>query len=628
MIGALTSHLETALVSAGLPAGRVVVGAAALAQLKVLPRAVIHLKQTEEEMQRDGTLVAWWTKDGQRVYRRRLYRRQVEVMVQVDAETNEAAGALLMGALASAGAATVTGTTPGPWALEDQAQIVLLVKGTPVVAGIQAAPAGLIQAPTPGPFPLADGMTLELLVNESIVPEVITFTEAQFQNITQATLEEINAAINAQSVNFETVPSAPSLVLRTLRSGASAYLHLLETSTAFEALGMPAVESWGVGNVQDVSAVAVEELAALLEGGEPLVSVEAGPGGVLQISSLATGQTASILATEATYPAFGLDNDLHVGTDAAQAGSSFAKGDLVAFETTAPQMGVAAAVAALTALLESAYEFEFVHLVGEADSSMWTVADAKADEAAAAKRYVHVICEAPAPAPGRSTDEWVEARLVEAAAFSSSRVTVVAGPLAIADPLTGRTVTRSGGGVYSGRLSQVPVQRSPGRVADGALAAVLSLAPSDLTPAHVELLDAAGYVTFRTFLNTQSAKGVYVTLGRTMAGSTSDYKLVQNRRVMDKALWLVREKALPFLQDEADNGPDDSPGGLARFESVLQSALDGMQAAGEISDGRVIIPEGQNILSTQTIAAQVKIQPRGYMNYIDATVGFENPALA
>ncbi|NUN13493.1 MAG: DUF2586 family protein [Myxococcales bacterium] len=301
---------------------------------------------------------------------------------------------------------------------------------------------------------------------------------------------------------------------------------------------------------------------------------------------------------------------------------TFAAGNQLTATTTAPEMNVGGAAAGIDALLDSPYAYEFVHVVGASDSTFWTSCASKASTAEGQKRWIHFVCEGRKLSSPTST--WITNVLGDAASFADTRVSVVAGWLSVQDPILGISRKRNGAGVYCGRLSSLPVQRSPGRVQDGALKSVLGHAAA-LTDAQIEQLDNARYVTFRTFINAQTAVGMYVTLPRTMAVITSDYKYVMNRRVMDKALRLVREAAIPFLQDEVDLQPDASSASLARFQAVLEAPLDQMAADKEIVSGRVVIPEGQNIVGTSTIEVEVKIVPVGYMNYINATLGFELP---
>ena len=99
MIAAVVERLKTALVVAGIPERQVIVGAAGLSQLKVKPRAVVHFHQTEEQLRRDGSMVGYRAEDGKRYYRRRLYRRELEVMVQIEADTQAGADEHLVRAL-------------------------------------------------------------------------------------------------------------------------------------------------------------------------------------------------------------------------------------------------------------------------------------------------------------------------------------------------------------------------------------------------------------------------------------------------------------------------------------------------------------------------------------------------
>jgi hypothetical protein len=306
---------------------------------------------------------------------------------------------------------------------------------------------------------------------------------------------------------------------------------------------------------------------------------------------------------------------------------SFDDEDRLVATTSAPEMSPAGAAAAIDALLASAFAFEWVHVVGESDGAMWTICQQRATTAAASARWVHFICEAVFPPLTGTTEAfntWRDDLLDDAEAFQSDRVAVVAGWVRLSDPLAGQVVVRNAAGLYTGRLARIAPQRSPGAVIDGALP-VLEIAPA-LYPPVTETLDTAGFVTVRRFANTQTARGVYFTRGRMMASNASDFVSVQNRRVMDKALWLVREVALPWLNTEA--APDASPSSLARFQSVLQVPIDAMVARGEIVSGQIVIPPGQNLLSTSTLEVLVQILPYGSLSFFEVKVGFQNPLIA
>jgi hypothetical protein len=184
----------------------------------------------------------------------------------------------------------------------------------------------------------------------------------------------------------------------------------------------------------------------------------------------------------------------------------------------------------------------------------------------------------------------------------------------LTDYANGRQVDRNGAALYAGRVSAIPVQRSPGRVADGPLPGVLRLNPTGITETHIANLDAAGYITMRQYIG---MNGFYVTNGRLRAPATSDFKYVELRRPMDRACKLARAEALKLLQAEVTSLDD--------LEARLSAPLVTMAGAGEISTGRVVIPRDQNILTTGTLRAKIRITPVAIARSIELEVGYEIP---
>jgi len=120
--------------------------------------------------------------------------------------------------------------------------------------------------------------------------------------------------------------------------------------TANAALGFPPGAVSGAGNVADLAAVTVAEVKAVLEAAVPAVTVDAGPGGVVEIRTVATGAAASVQVQPATAAAFGLDNDAHAGSDSGAANAIRVEGkdpgayaDQVQAEVSAATSGEATA---------------------------------------------------------------------------------------------------------------------------------------------------------------------------------------------------------------------------------------------------------------------------------------------
>lgn len=301
-------------------------------------------------------------------------------------------------------------------------------------------------------------------------------------------------------------------------------------------------------------------------------------------------------------------------TEGVPATESFKAADQYTFTTTAPRPTVTNVNAAIDAALADSRDFEFIHLTGVSDSAMWAALDSKAQTAASSHRYIHFLAEARGPNNGETVDQWVTALVADAAAFSSTRVSVCAGRFELTDYANGRKVDRNGAALYAGRVSAIPVQRSPGRVADGPLPGVLRLNPTGISETHISNLDAAGYITFRQYIG---MSGFFVTNGRIKAPAASDFQYVELRRPMDKACKLARAEALKLLQAEVTSLDD--------LEARLTAPLVTMTGVGEISTGRVVIPRDQNILTTGTLRAKIRITPVAIARSIELEVGYEIP---
>jgi hypothetical protein len=111
--------------------------------------------------------------------------------------------------------------------------------------------------------------------------------------------------------------------------------------------------------------------------------------------------------------------------------------------------------------------------------------------------------------------------------------------------------------------------------------------------------------------------GICITSGQMMSEEGSGFDLAERRGVMDKACRKVRSARLFLVNDVTKVGADGSPEGLLMFTAQSGNPLRIMKTDGEISDGYVAIPEGQNILSTKKPRTKVRIVPLGKISYIE-----------
>lgn len=298
---------------------------------------------------------------------------------------------------------------------------------------------------------------------------------------------------------------------------------------------------------------------------------------------------------------------------------------------TAPQASIADVQAGVRVALDSPALFEYLHVAQPMDNSGWAALDALMIEAEGGFRYVWAIAEAPGPNAGETVDQWVTRLEGLKASFQSTHVQIVAPYGEVIDNLTGQIQVRSLGSRMGARLSSSPVQENPGWVQQGPVPGLVTIAPfttgafgknTKWNNGHALRLEQAGYSVVHTLAG---RAGWYWTDGRMAASPTSDYVSVTNRRVMNKGVTQVRQALLDFVQSDVDTTELDAS--LAHLVARATEPLRGMYAAGEIDTYRVVIPSGQNVLSTRRLIVQVRITPKGYLREISLDIGFANPFL-
>lgn len=133
----------------------------------------------------------------------------------------------------------------------------------------------------------------------------------------------------------------------------------------------------------------------------------------------------------------------------------------------------------------------------------------------------------------------------------------------------------------------------------------------------LETLHDAGFLTF---MNRPGTAGYY--FGRDNMCSTDDFAILAHGRVIDKAQRVAAAAFLPFVETdirmEADGTVNASD--ASYMESVLESALLGAMS-GQVSGVAVEVPLTQDIINTSTIQVKVKVQPLGYLTWIEVTLG-------
>jgi len=334
----------------------------------------------------------------------------------------------------------------------------------------------------------------------------------------------------------------------------------------------------------------------------------------------APGKRITVPDGEAKYAIPG--TGITIQFDPGEAG--FAEGDTFEFRTTEPAAANGEALAAIGQVLEAKLAIEFIAIAGVSSAPLWAALAAKADEAAGAYQYLFFVAQARYAQEGETADAWANALCgAERGSVASPRLQVCAGHIEEAD-MNGQLDARGIIGVYCGTLAARKVQDGPDAVKFGGIAAATAILPGGLNDGHIECLKNAGYVTVRKFVG---LKGIYFTSGQMMSEEGSDYDLVERRRVMDKACRSLYAAQLPSVNDTVGIGRDGSPEGIGMFVAKSQAPLNIMKTNKEISDGYVVVPEGQNILADKKLRTKVRIVPLGKMSYIENEIAYNNPAL-
>jgi hypothetical protein len=302
----------------------------------------------------------------------------------------------------------------------------------------------------------------------------------------------------------------------------------------------------------------------------------------------------------------------------------FKEGDTFSFTATAPEATNGEVLEAVNTILEAKLAIEFIAVAGISAAPLWAALGTKAEGAEGLYQYLFFVAQARYKAADESLDQWANALAgTERGTVASTRLEVCAGWIEEADT-NGQIDIRGLIGVYCGKLAARNVHEGPDAVRYGGISAATALKPDGINDGHIETLKNSGYVTARTF---PGLNGIYITSGQMMSESGSDYDLVERRRVMDKACRQIYAAQLPFVNDSIKVGKDGSPEGIKMIIAQSEAPLNIMVSDGEISSGSVVVPEGQNILSTKRLRFKIRIVPLGKMAYIENEIAYSNPAI-
>lgn len=319
--------------------------------------------------------------------------------------------------------------------------------------------------------------------------------------------------------------------------------------------------------------------------------------------------------------------------DETQKPSSFIVNDSYSFATTAPEMTNGDVLGAIEKLKGFAEEYEFIHIVGESDLPLWlAVAEAQIQLRDAYHKPVFVMMEAEQPTSQALEDEgdltkWVHNMEAKAKKVKNYDVQVVTawGRLVKMD---GTTQIVNLAGVVSGLYAKAKVQESIGKTREEAgfgikKSRLLELLPAEMDNTVIELLDNAGFLTFREY---DGLNDFYVYHAKMLSPDGSDFRYAEDVRIKNKIIRETRKEGLLLLNDDIDL--EDVQGELEARAKFMFVPLQRMIDAKEISSAQISVPEGQEdtILKDEIMRVKVRYVSRGYIREIEIDLGRAQPS--
>lgn len=183
-------------------------------------------------------------------------------------------------------------------------------------------------------------------------------------------------------------------------------------------------------------------------------------------------------------------------------------------------------------------------------------------------------------------------------------------------------------GMVLGRAAKAEPQQDLGRVKFGSLAAngyFTDGSPFLEKQGIADSLNDAGYIFF---LNYPGKNGCYLNGCPMACNAGDDYAVLNNGRIMDKAMRIAYDTYISEIMDNVKVGDDGKlPSGVcSSFESMIENAVASLMD-GQISSFKAYVNPAQNILSTSTLQVECSIVPLGVLKTIKVLLSFSNPAL-
>jgi hypothetical protein len=354
-----------------------------------------------------------------------------------------------------------------------------------------------------------------------------------------------------------------------------------------------------------------------------------GTAGITYKESLDAGRTFSATKSLGTDESItipdsgGITLDLGAGTIVA--------GDSVSFRANAPLWNGTQLTAALTALQNSAINWEICHVVGDIDAGAFDVIEASFAAMSAAKKNRSWIGNARMPNEGESAADYKTALEGIFGSKATTVGTMCAGAARTVSGVNGRQYRRPVSFIAAARVASVAEHVNVADVKLGALPGV-SITDALGNPAeHNESvnpgLDDSRFLVLRTW---ERRQGVYINRPLILSAAGSDFDIIPHRRVMNLVLDTVYDYFVERLNDDVLVDADTGfilEAEAKSIESACNSRLSAAIAGPKATAAYVVLSRTDNLLSSKTFTGNAVLVPLAYPENANISVGFSNPAL-
>lgn len=354
-----------------------------------------------------------------------------------------------------------------------------------------------------------------------------------------------------------------------------------------------------------------------------------GVAGITYQHSLDGGRTLSPItalgtAGTITIPGSGVGFDLAAGT--------LLVGDTWSVRTAAPAPNGTELAAALEALRVSAVTWGIAHIACPLDAAGFDVVETGFAALTGVGKFRAWVGNVRMPNVAETEAAYLSAQSTAFATKATKVGELCAGAVKVISSVSGRQFRRP----VSFTIASLEASASQEiNIADinrgsitGASIRDINGNPDEHDESISPGLDDARFTTLRTW---EGIAGVYVTRPRLLSAQGSDFDIMPKRRVMNLAraatrAYLTRRLNQPIAVDRAtgfileEEALEIEAGGNAALAAVLSGSP-------KASGWSFVVSRTDNLLSTKTLNATTRVIPLAYVEFIEESIGFLNPAL-